>query len=67
MASLDFINQRFRDYTGLSSDQLIGWEWKSAVHPEDIPRLQTWWQDVRLSEKAGTTEKRLRRFDGAYR
>ena len=65
--SLDFINQRFRDYTGLSSDQLIGWEWKSVVHPEDIPRLQTWWQDVRQSEKAGTTEKRLRRFDGAYR
>lgn len=65
--SLDFINQRFRDYTGLSSDQLIGWEWKSVVHPEDLPRLQIWWQDVRQFEKAGTTEKRLRRFDGAYR
>ena len=65
--SLDFINQRFLDYTGLSSDHLTGWEWKSVVHPEDIPQLQIWWQDVRQSEKAGTTEKRLRRFDGAYR
>jgi len=65
--SLDFVNQRFRDYTGLSSDQLIGWEWKSVVHPDDIPKLQNWWQDVRQSEQAGTTEKRLRRFDGAYR
>ena len=65
--SLDFINQRFLDFTGLSSEQLLGWEWKSVVHPEDIPQLQIWWQDVRQSEKAGTTEKRLRRFDGAYR
>jgi formate hydrogenlyase transcriptional activator len=65
--SLDFINQRFRDYTGLSSDQLTGWEWKSVVHPDDIPQLQIWWQDVRQSEEAGTTEKRLRRRDGAYR
>ena len=40
--SLDFVNKRFRDYTGLSSDQLTGWEWKSAVHPDDIPQLETW-------------------------
>jgi formate hydrogenlyase transcriptional activator len=65
--SLDFINQQFRDYTGLSSDQLTGWEWKSVVHPDDIPKLQMWWHDIRRSQKAGTTEKRLRRFDGAYR
>ena len=65
--SLDFINQRFRDYTGLSSDRLIGWEWQAVVHRDDIPQLETWWQDVRQSQKAGTTEKRLRRFDGAYR
>ena len=64
--SLDFINQRFLDYSGLSSEQLLGWEWKSVVHPEDIPQLQIWWEGVRRSEKAGTTEKRLRRFDGAY-
>jgi formate hydrogenlyase transcriptional activator len=65
--SLDFINQQFRDYTGLSSDQLTGWEWKGVVHRDDIPQLETWWQDVRRSQKSGTTEKRLRRFDGAYR
>jgi len=65
--SLDFVNQRFREYTGLSSDQLTGWEWKSVVHPDDIEKLGTWWQDVRKSQEAGTTEKRLRRFDGTYR
>ena len=48
--SLDFVNKRFRDYTGLPSEQLTGWEWKSVVHPDDIPQLETWWQDVRQSE-----------------
>ena len=65
--SLDFVNQRFRDYTGLSSDQLTGSEWKSAVHRDDIQKIETWWQDLSQSQEAGTTEKRLRRFDGEYR
>ena len=64
--SLDFFNQRFRDYTGLSSDQMYGSEWKSAVHRDDIQQLETWWQGLRQSQ-AGTTEVRLRRFDGEYR
>jgi PAS domain S-box-containing protein len=64
--SLDFFNQRFRDYTGFSSDQLYGSEWKSAVHRDDIQQLETWWQGLRQSQ-AGTTEVRLRRFDGEYR
>jgi formate hydrogenlyase transcriptional activator len=65
--SLDFVNQRFRDYTGLSSDQLYGSEWKSAVHRDDIQKIETWWQDLSQSQEPGTTEKRLRRFDGEYR
>ena len=65
--SLDFVNQRFRDYTGLSSDQLYGSEWKSAVHRDDIQKIETWWQDLSQSQEAATTEKRLRRFDGEYR
>jgi formate hydrogenlyase transcriptional activator len=75
--SLDFFNQRFRDYTGLSSDQLDGSNWKSAIHPDDIQQLETWWRDLGQSRQAGTTgpgttgagttELRLRRFDGEYR
>jgi formate hydrogenlyase transcriptional activator len=65
--SLDFVNQRFRDYTGLSSEQLYGGEWKAAVHRDDIPKIETWWQHISQSQGPGTTEKRLRRFDGEYR
>jgi len=65
--SLDFFNEQFRKYTGLSADQLHGSEWKSAVHRDDLQSLETWWRDRRQSQKTHTTELRLRRFDGEYR
>src|SRR5215469_9046004 len=65
--SLEYVNQRFRDYTGLSADELYGSGWKSAVHRDDIQPLESWLQELIQSREAGTTEVRLRRFDGSYR
>jgi formate hydrogenlyase transcriptional activator len=65
--SLDYVNQRFRDYTGLSPSELYGTGWQSAVHRDDIQLLESWYQEIRQSQEAGTTEVRLRRFDGSYR
>jgi PAS domain S-box-containing protein len=65
--SLDFFNRQFQDYTGLSSNQLSGLEWKSAIHPADIEKFENWWEDLLHSPEADTTEVRLRRFDGSSR
>ena len=65
--SLEYVNQRFRDYTGLSPDELYGSAWKSAIHRDDIQPLESWSQELLQSREAGTTEVRLRRFDGSYR
>jgi formate hydrogenlyase transcriptional activator len=65
--SVDYVNQRYRDYTGLSPDQLYGSGWKSAVHLDNIHQIESWWQELRQSQEAGTTEVRLRRFDGSHR
>jgi formate hydrogenlyase transcriptional activator len=65
--SLNYVNQRFRDYTGLSLDELYGSGWKSAVHRDDIQPLESWLQELIQSREAGTTEVRLRRFEGSYR
>jgi formate hydrogenlyase transcriptional activator len=65
--SLDFFNQPFCDYTGLSAEQLYGSEWKSAVHLDDAEAFETWWQGLQKSRKTGHTEVRFRRFDGEYR
>jgi PAS domain S-box-containing protein len=65
--SLDYVNQRFCNYTGLSPSELYGTGWKSAVHRDDIQLLESWSHETRQSQDAGTTEVRLRRFDGSYR
>ncbi len=65
--ALEFFNQPFRDYTGLSSGQLYGTDWKAVAHPEDVPQLDAWWRDLARSRESGATEVRLRRSDGEYR
>src|SRR5215472_2448559 len=65
--SLDYVNQRFREYTGLSLGEMYGSGWKSAVHQDDIQPLESWSKALLQSREATTTEVRLRRFDGSHR
>ena len=64
---IDFLNQRWCEYTGLTAGELSSGGWHAAIHPEDLPRLLEWWQSIVDSGAPGETEARLRRFDGAYR
>ena len=63
----DFLNTRWREYTGLGFDQASGHAWQKALHPEDRQALVSFWQSILASGEAGETEARLRRFDGVYR
>ena len=63
--SLEFISQRWREYTGLSSDELLPSGWKATVHPEDLPLLQKW--ETSSGLKPSGCEVRLRRSDGLFR
>jgi PAS domain-containing protein len=42
--SVEFANQRWHDYTGLSDEELRGWGWKVAVHPDDLETVIGKWQ-----------------------
>lgn len=64
---VDFLNQRWLSYTGLSMEQAAGWGWSAAVHPEDLPQLEGYWRALLVSGKPGEVECRLRRHDGVYR
>jgi formate hydrogenlyase transcriptional activator len=64
---IDYLNQRWREYTGLSLSEAGGWGWQIAIHPEDVAGLVEYWSSVLAAGKAGETEARLRRFDGEYR
>lgn len=64
---VDFLNQRWREYTGLTLKQARGWGWSKAIHPDDLARLETYWRSTLTSGKPGEIEARLRRFDGSFR
>jgi PAS domain S-box-containing protein len=65
--NVDFQNQRWLDYTGLSPEQARGWGWAQAFHPDDIGRLNDYWMSRIASGQPGEIEARLLRFDGTYR
>ena len=63
----EFFNRRWLEYAGLSAHQVQGWGWTSAVHPDDLNKLEDYWREVLASGQPGQIEARLRRFDGVYR
>jgi PAS domain S-box-containing protein len=63
----EFVNQRWREYTGLDFDEPCGPDWQTAIHPDDRPGLLAGWQAFLASGERGELEARLRRFDGEYR
>jgi PAS domain S-box-containing protein len=64
--SADFFNKHFREYTGLSLEEGMGWGWmNNAFHPDD--RLIEEWRAALAAGKPFEKEARLRRADGQYR
>lgn len=60
----EFVNKQWLDYTGLSMEEGLGWQWKSVVHPDDLEQLMETWQGHLASGEPGEVEARLRRADG---
>ena len=49
--SAEFFNQHYLDFIGLPAEQVSGWGWTAAVHPEDLNGLAATWQQVLASEQ----------------
>jgi PAS domain S-box-containing protein len=65
--SVEFVNQHYIDYVGLPAEQVRGWGWTAAVHPDDLGGLTAAWGAIMASGKSGEAEARFRRADGEYR
>src|ERR1700736_6630496 len=65
--SVDFINQRFLEFTGRSMADMLGWDWSSLVHSDDLTRYVGEWQASLANGKPMESEARVRRMDGNYR
>jgi PAS domain S-box-containing protein len=64
---IDFVNQRWCEYSHLGVDEAHGGGWQTAIHPVDLPGLLERWRSILVSGEPGEMEARLRRFDGEYR
>lgn len=41
---LDYFNQAWLNYVGLSLEDLLGWKWTAAIHPEDLEGIVEKWR-----------------------
>ncbi len=57
----------WRAYTGQSEQQIKGWGWLEAIHPEDREQTSRRWKEAIAAGRIFETEYRLRRADGEYR
>ena len=64
---LDYFNERWLEYLGVTMDELAGWNWTAFIHPEDADGLVAEWRACLVSGEAFKYESRVRRANGDYR
>ena len=65
--NVDFVNQRWQQFTGLPPEDALGWNWEVVVHPDDRAKFIGDWRAALSSGRPLETEVRTRRADGEYR
>jgi PAS domain S-box-containing protein len=65
--SVDFINQRLLESTGLSIEALLGSGWQSIVHPDDRNRYIANWRSALATGEPVEIEARVRTAQDDYR
>lgn len=65
LGELETVSKTELDYFGRTFDELR--DWPSYLHPDDLERITSLWQETIATERLYDTELRLRRADGCYR
>src|SRR2546423_1813715 len=66
--SVDYYNQRWCDYTGMTVEQTEGWGWGQVLHPDDLQRCaEVWGEAVRTGRPYEIEYRFQRAADGEYR
>jgi PAS domain S-box-containing protein len=63
---VDFVNDRWLQFTGLALDEAFGWKWEAVLHPDDRTRVVADWHTAVKNGQAMESEARVRQADGEY-
>ena len=65
---VDYYNQRWFEYTGMTLAETQGWGWSPVLHPDDVENcLERWNTSVQTGETYEVEYRFKRASDGAYR
>ena len=65
--SKDYVNARWKEYTGRTLEELLDWRWLDLVHPDDRVRHERDWRKAMETGERYQEQLRIRRHDGVYR
>jgi len=65
--TLDYFNQQWRDYAGVTPQQMQGWGWINLLHPEEAEETTRLWQRSLDTGEPFQVECRFREAGGEYR
>ena len=65
--AVEYYNQRWYEYSGLTLEQTQGWGWEAVIHPDDLAHAGGVWHGAVAAGVVSEVEYRLRRADGQYR
>jgi PAS domain S-box-containing protein len=57
----------WRKFTGQSQEEVRGWGWSKALHPDDVEHTSRLWKNAVATKNKYEVEYRIRRYDGVYR
>jgi PAS domain S-box-containing protein len=64
---LDFFNRAWLNFIGQPLENLLGWQWTSFIHPEDVEAFVQKWRESIATGEGFEGTARVRRADGEYR
>ncbi|MBS1524907.1 MAG: PAS domain S-box protein [Bacteroidetes bacterium] len=64
---VEYYNQRWYEYTGLSFEETKSWGWKQVIHPDDLSHNLENLASIIQSRQPGEFEIREKGLDGVYR
>lgn len=62
----DYFNRRWREFTGLSSEEPLGHGWHAAIHPDDLSDVLEEWRRSLETGQPYEREHRIRSAAGGY-